>query len=182
MTIHNHDPDGTDYIERRHKRYQLLGNHRDGLDSADDYDRREYRNQYSGHPFRKSEVLLQGCGNGVRLRHTADSERRDSTEQCEQDAQPFGVQTSLQRSERAADHASVFRLLSVLDRHRGFHVFGRDAQNAGHPHPEDCSRSAARHRSGNADDVSGSDCRRKSGRQRTELRYFAFSIRIRRNG
>ena len=178
------DNDAAEHIERRHERYELFADDRDGLDAADDDDRGDDAedNADSDARERERQVVLHDLRDGVDLRAAADAERCEHREQREHhrhhSAERFPRQAALKRVHRAAHHAAVRRFYAVLDRDQAFCVLGRDAEHAGQPAPQHRARAAHEHRRAHADDVARADGGRERGRQSLKLADVAWGIRV----
>jgi hypothetical protein len=177
INVQDDDREGAEDVNGRHQRDDLLCRRADALEAAEEDQREKDREGDSGDE--PDDAAVNTCGIGgegahrgrddardrVALRHVADAERGEGSEEGEGNGEPFPVFAEPVRDvvHRAAGPFALRVPLAVPDRENDLAVFRAHAEEGRDPHPEDGSRPAERDGSGDSGYVAGSD-RRGEGR------------------
>src|SRR5690606_30626756 len=153
-----HDEDGyrDEDVGDDHDGHHTGGEPADALDAAQHHRGHDEDHGRTGEPGGDRPDVLQLGGHRVGLGHVADTERGNRAEQGEEEAED--------ETEAAADpvaqveHGATALLAfgvpaAVLHTQQRFAVLGGHAQQAGHPHPEQCAGAAVADGERRASDV-----------------------------
>ena len=178
LTVDNDDCKAAEHIENGHERHKGSADAGDELESAPDDCGDQDRLEDSGRHRGNVEDFRGVAGNGVALHHASDTRACRQSENCKTDSKRFAVHRAFHDVHRTAADETVLAYKPVFNREESFCVFCCDSENAAEPAPEHRTGAAEDDRGRHADDVSGSDRRRKRNGECAVVGDFADSVRV----